>query len=358
MHFLIIDDSVADARVLKAMLGQACPEGFEVSFASSGAEALRLLQNHEYDCLFLDYRLEDSAEWSVLRRIRELQMDIPIIAISGYGNEQVAVEGLKLGAQDYLVKDALTAETVHRALHNAIEKVTMTRNLLAQQKELRDFAHMAAHDLQAPLRRIAQLSEFLQEDLEGSLNEKSATHLEMIATNATRLQSLVKNLIDYARHGSSETPLREVSLQQVVAAAIQNLEVVIQEANAQVTVGEMPSIMGDEVMLILLFQNLVSNAIKFRDKRVPEIRINAMHESSQWTIEIADNGIGIAEKDIDTIFAPFKRLHSQREFEGSGIGLATCRKIVDQHQGKIWARSKQGEGTTLYVSFPDTVSTS
>ena len=180
MRFLIIDDSPADARVLQAMLRQAFQEDFEVVHVLSGPEGREQLGDEPFDCVFLDYLLEDSRGWEVLRSVREDGHDVPIIAISGAGSEQVAVEGLKLGAQDYLVKDSLTADSVRRAVTNSIEKVKLSRELSLRQQELRDFAHMAAHDLQAPLRRIAQLSEFLKEDLEGKLDDSTSSNLQLI----------------------------------------------------------------------------------------------------------------------------------------------------------------------------------
>ena len=354
MRFLIIDDSAADSQLLQAMLRQGWPQTFEVERAASGAEGLAMLEAQVFDCVFLDYRLEDSHDWNILDQIRESGNDLPIVAISGHGNEQVAVEGLKLGAQDYLVKDAMTPETIQRALTNAIERVKLARELAQRQQEMRDFAHMAAHDLRAPLRRIHQLAEFLKEDLAGKLDESSANHVELIGTNAMRLEALVKGLIDFARHGASERPLRKVSLEQARDAALENLELDILESNAQITSQPLPEVLGDDVTLALLFQNLLANAIKFRGDKVPQIQVSVAHENGFWTISIADNGIGIPAEYHDVIFTPFRRLNNQRQYEGSGIGLATCKRIVDQHGGKIWAVSEVAQGTTFCFTLPST----
>ncbi|PQO28885.1 sensor histidine kinase [Blastopirellula marina] len=353
MRFLIIDDSAADARVLQAMLSQACPEGFDVVHVLSAVEGYDQLQQQEFDCVFLDYRLEESKEWEVLEKIRESENDVPIIAISGFGSERIAVEGLKLGAQDYLVKDSLTAETVHRALTNAIEKVRLARELAKRQQELNDFAHMAAHDLQAPLRRIAQLSEFLKEDLEGQLDQTCATNVELIGTNARRLQALVQSLIEFARYGSLENRRQPVSLDQVRDAALFNLDMQIREAGATIHSEPLPEVVGDETTLTLLFQNLISNAIKFRGDKAPFVRISAKREDHHWQISLADNGIGIKKEYQDKIFTPFRRLHAQREYEGSGIGLATCQKIVERHGGRIKVESEPGNGSTFHFTIPD-----
>lgn len=354
MHLLIIDDSLADTRLLQAMLSQAWPQRFDVAHSLSGREGLHQLEESEFDAVFLDYRLEDAHDWEVLTKIRETGSDVPIIAISGQGNENVAVESLKLGAQDYLVKDTLTPDTVRRALSNAIEKVGLVRELAQRQRELTNFARMAAHDLQAPLRRITQLADFLHEDLEGKINEESATHVQMIGQNAERLQALVKNLIDFALHGDLRRPQQTASLEVAKEVALQNLVVPIEESGAVVECdGALPDVWGDQVALGLLFQNLISNAIKFCRDAKPHVRISATREATGWRIAVADNGIGIEPKNCESIFAPFQRLHTQKEFEGSGIGLATCKRIVLKHEGRIWAESELGKGTTISFTIPD-----
>lgn len=352
MRFLIIDDSPADARVLQAMLKQAFGDDYQAIHVLNGSEGCQQLENQPFDCVFLDYLLEDSDGWEVLRNAREAGHDVPIIAISGAGSEQVAVEGLKQGAQDYLVKDSLTADSIRRAVNNSMERVKLSRELAQRQQELRDFAHMAAHDLQAPLRRIAQLSEFLKEDLEGSLDDSTASNLQLIGTNALRLQALVQGLIEFAKYGSIEHNFVPISLENIRDAALYNLELQIQDAHAKVHSDPLPQVLGDEVTLTSLMQNLISNGIKFRGEANPEIHIRAKRDGNMWQISISDNGIGIAAKDIDRLFVPFRRLHAQREYEGSGIGLATCRRIVDQHGGSIWVESESGQGSTFHFTIP------
>ncbi|MBI1247592.1 response regulator [bacterium] len=354
-QFLIVDDSLADARVIETLLKKACPDPFGITHANSSSEGLSQLAERHFDCVFLDYRLEDSSDWDSLERIRASGNDVPIIAISGNGNEHVAVESLKLGAQDYLVKGTLTVEAVQRALSNAIEKVTLARKLAVSMKELQEFTQIASHDLQAPLRRIAQLSQFLREDLGEKLDDQSSSNLRMIDVNARRLLDLVRSLITYARQGSFKNPGLEVHLGDAVRSAMENLDVVVQETDAKIEVGDLPTVAGDQTTLVSLFQNLLSNAIKFRGQSRPEVRIDARQVDSHWLISVGDNGIGISQENLQRIFTPFHRLHSQSEVEGSGIGLATCKKIVQQHGGSIWAESEPGQGTTFCISLPELV---
>ena len=167
-----------------------------------------------------------------------------------------------------------------------------------------------------------------------------------------RLQALVQGLIEFAKYGNIEHNFVPLSLEKIRDAALYNLEMSLEEANAKVNSDTLPTVLGDEVTLTSLMQNLISNGIKFRGEVEPEIHITAKPDGSSWQISISDNGIGIEAKNIDRLFVPFRRLHAQREYEGSGIGLATCRRIVDQHGGRIWVDSEQGKGSTFHFTLP------
>jgi light-regulated signal transduction histidine kinase (bacteriophytochrome) len=164
-------------------------------------------------------------------------------------------------------------------------------------------------------------------------------------------------LLAYTRVGRSETPLKPVALSGVMQVVMANLEPLIEETRALVSVSSMPEVLGDETVLIQLFQNLVNNALKFRGIAPPVVQVHSQREESVWHITVADNGIGIAPQHHEEIFAPFRRLHAASEYEGSGIGLATCRKIVEQHRGRIWVASNLGQGTTFHITLPDATAT-
>lgn len=350
LRVLLIDDSLADARVIEAHLAQSQPSGLELKRAKQLEDALALLKSETFDCVFLDYLLEHVSGLEVLQVIREAGNDVPVIMVTGCGSEQVAVDAMRLGAEDYLVKGDLTPQGVERALTNAIERVSLARRLAEQQEELKNFASVAAHDLQAPVRRILGFSEALLEDL-ADIEEESRYHLETIAISAKRLQELIKRLLEYTRVGRTSQQLRRVQLDDVVRRALDNLESLLNESSAQIDVASLPTVSGDMVGLVQLLQNLIGNAIKFSDE-VPKIRIDAERAGDQWTVSVVDNGIGIEPEYQSMVFAPFRRLHTQSEYEGTGLGLAICKRIVDQHGGRIWLESEMGQGTAIRFTLP------
>ena len=169
---------------------------------------------------------------------------------------------------------------------------------------------------------------------------------------AIRMRGLIDDLLAYSRVGTKSKPFERVSAQQLVDAALQNLEVAIKECDAEIKVGEMPDVMADSTQLTQLFQNLVANAIKFRGDKKPVVKIDAERDGRKWRFSVSDNGIGISEEYLEQIFLIFQRLHMRSEYEGSGIGLAVCKKIVERHGGKIEVASEVGVGTTFTFAIP------
>ncbi|MDH3598390.1 MAG: ATP-binding protein [Candidatus Tectomicrobia bacterium] len=353
LTIVAVDDNPADFGILRRRLHDIPDLDCNIIHCPTAAAVKEVLANERVDCLFLDYHLGAQTGLDVLSEIRAAGNDVPVITLTGQGNEAVAVEAMKRGAQDYLAKADLTPEALHLAIDNALEKVALTRKLAETQDELKQFASTAAHDLKAPLRRIRQFCQRLQEKCQNKLDKEEYELLDFVVQNADQMHRLVEALLAYTRVGRSETPLKPVALSGVMQVVMANLEPIIEESRALVSVGAMPEVLGDETVLIQLFQNLVHNAIKFRDLTPLVVQVNSQLEGSVWHITVTDNGIGIAPQHHDEIFAPFRRLHAASEYEGSGIGLATCRKIIDQHHGRIWVESNPGQGTTFHLTLPD-----
>lgn len=352
LQILVIDDSLADTHVLRAYLNQACPGGFDLTHTNCAAAGLAALGAVDFDCVFLDYMLDGDSGLELLQQVRASGNDVPIIAISGNGCEEVAVQALKLGAQDYMVKGVLTPEAVERALSNAIEKVALSRQLKEKHQELEEFSYVAAHDLRGPLSSVHMLVSLLLDGACGEFEPEAKKILRRVEASTLNMSHLLDALLDYAETGRSQKPLEPVDLSTVLSIVLENLSARIASTNASVEFTQLPVVMGDDVALTQLLQNLLANAIKFCVNRSPEINITAGFEDGRWTISVTDNGIGIAPRDQQRIFAPFRRLHKAGDFEGCGIGLATCKKIVEQHGGTIGVKSQLGEGTTLYFSLP------
>lgn len=352
LNLLIIDDSLGDARFLLSLLTQALGDSFDALHVESAADARHEMAQGRFDCVFLDYLLEGDSGLEVIRAIRAAGDDTPIIAVSGNGSEEVAVEALSLGAQDYMVKAGLTPAGVKRSLTNAIEKVRFKRLLAEQRRDLEDFAHVAAHDLREPLAGVILFVEWLQDRFADQADDQARGVFTRVLDGADNMSRLLDALLEYAEVGRSQQPLEAVGLAEVVDAATANLQRRIQQTGAVIEADGLPTVLGDRFGLVQLLQNLLANAIKFSGDATPVIRIGARAEQGRWLVSVADNGIGVAPEDHDKIFAPFRRLHQKSEYEGSGIGLATCKRIIAQHEGEIWVESELGVGTTFWFTLP------
>jgi PAS domain S-box-containing protein len=218
--------------------------------------------------------------------------------------------------------------------------------------DLQQFAYVTSHDLQEPLRGIITFSQMLTRRYGGRLDAEADQFLQYIASSAYRMKGLIDSLLTYSRVVNSEAmPLAPVSLSAAVHWAMMNLQTIIEESHALVTFDELPTVKADHVQLVQLFQNLISNAIKYRKTdEAPQIHVSAEQREDECVISVRDNGIGIHPKYRDRIFGVFKRLHGA-EIPGTGIGLAICKRIVERHGGRIWVESEPGQGATFYLHF-------
>lgn len=226
-----------------------------------------------------------------------------------------------------------------------------SEELSASNQELEQFAYVASHDLQEPLRSITNFVGLLEKK-SGDKNKDTELYFKFILTATSKMQSLIKDLLDFSRVGRNMS-FTQVDCNQILKETIVDLDLSIQESQAKITSDFLPVLPGNGTELKRLFLNLISNAIKFRTKeRTPEIAITVEEKVSEYLFAIKDNGIGIKEQYIPKLFVIFQRLNKAEDYSGTGIGLATCKKIVNQHNGKIWIESKWGEGTTFYFTLP------
>src|SRR5579884_4253027 len=217
-------------------------------------------------------------------------------------------------------------------------------------EDLQRFAYAASHDLQEPMRTIASFSQLLARRNEGKLDEDSRLFLRIILNGVDRMVTLIRDLMEFARHTSTESPPPvAVDCNTVLGLALQHLQFKIAETGASIAFDRMPVVLSHETRLLQVFQNLIGNALKYCERK-PEIAITARREGSFWVIAIKDNGIGIPQEHQERIFGLFQRLHTREQYPGSGIGLATCKRIIEQYGGRIWVESTPGEGSTFYFT--------
>ncbi|MCE9573999.1 MAG: PAS domain S-box protein [Deltaproteobacteria bacterium] len=217
--------------------------------------------------------------------------------------------------------------------------------------ELEQFAYIASHDLQEPLRMVASFTELLAQRYKGRLDERADRYIHFAVDGAKRMQRLVADLLAYSRVGSQGQPLVPVASEAVAREVVQMLAPLIRTSGATVEVGPLPIVLADEVQLRQLFQNLIGNAIKFRGEAAPVVRIRAALVDERWQFEVADNGIGIEMQYADRIFLMFQRLHERGTYDGSGIGLSIAKRILERHGGRMWFTSTVGAGTTFHFTL-------
>lgn len=395
VKILAVDDREDNLLSIETILEQ---ENYTIVKATSGRAALKiLLQQQDFTLILMDVQMPDMNGFETASLIyeREKLRDIPIIFITAHNQgEERMFEGYKMGGVDFIYKpinpellrykvsvfvelyqkthQLLNHERKLLAANRKLEQEVQERRvkeekirLLNEQllennlqlkttiEELDRFAYVASHDLQEPLRKILVFSDKLQTKYKDSLETEVTQSLEKIAKASARMQSLISDLLKFSRQTTANEDFVAIPLDQLLQDVIADLEVEIEKSSAQIHLDSLQEIWGIPSQIRQLFQNLLSNAIKFRKKgEVPVVRIYGETWNGLKRIIVQDNGIGFDPKYTDEIFMVFKRLHSYHEFEGSGVGLSICKKIIDRHSGFLKAESKIGEGSKFIVEFP------
>ena len=356
LRLVVVEDNPSDVELVKHALKKG---GFdaECTVVQTAEDFRNALRKNGYEIVLADYSLPAWNGLETVEVLRQEGLDVPVIVVTGALGDTRAVECIKQGAADYVVKDHLVRlpDAVRRALR---EKKLRDDNRQAQEelarsnRDLEQFAYVASHDLQEPLRMVAAYTQLLAQRYQGKLDENADKYIHYAVDGALRMQTLVQDLLAFSRVGREGDKAILVDVNLAVQAALINLQSTIQDSNAQVQFGQLPSIVAEQSQLTQLFQNLIGNAIKFRGKEPPRITISAEKRDREWILSVADNGIGIPPEYAETIFVIFKRLHTREEYAGSGIGLAICKKVVEQHGGRIWMESEPGKGSTFKVALP------
>jgi len=227
-----------------------------------------------------------------------------------------------------------------------------TLELERSNKELEQFAYVASHDLQEPLRMVASYTRLLEKRYKDKLDNDAKNFINFAVDGTNRMQGLINALLSYSRVGTRGKAFESTDSHSVLGQALANLSTMIKENHVIVTNDDLPTVMADEIQLVQLFQNLISNAIKFHGKEQPRVHISAEDKDDRWLFSVRDNGISFDPEYKDRIFAVFQRLSTRDKYPGTGIGLAICKKIVERHNGRIWVDAEPGKGSTFYFTIP------
>lgn len=359
LDILIVDDSPADREMLRRCLENAplrCGKIARIREASSGSEALDACQDGQPDCMIIDYRLPDITGLDFLRDMSPYMPNQhpPVIVVTGNGSEAVAADTVRLGATDYLTKDRLTRNSIRRSVDTAVERFRIQRQLRRyhaalerSNADLTNFAARLAHDLRNPINFVKGYSEMLQ--LAPNMpDEKRNEYLGNITEGLDRMDRMLHALYQFSTVKQDKALAGCVPLDGVFADLRKLMTDKIEEAGAELVLPETaPAVIGDQGLLLLLLQNLIGNSLKYRGEAPPRIRVTVREREHQVIVAVADNGRGVPEEHRERIFEMFHRVDPELGIEGSGIGLATCRRIVERHDGSIWCESNAGGGSVL-----------
>jgi signal transduction histidine kinase len=398
LKILLVDDRPANLLTLESVLGSL---GQELVTANSGQEALEYLLEDDFAVIVLDVKMPgiDGFETAVLIRERERSRDTPILFLTANKAEEHVFRGYYKGAVDFiqkpinpevlrskvsvfvdlslktemlrrqarmlqarnaeleqLVLERQRAEQIALALNAELENRVRARTaeLVRSNDELRQFAYASSHDLKEPMRTIASYTQLLSQRYTDRLDGDGREFLNYVVDAVRRMDMLLTDLLTYSQHlGSQPSAVKPVNAEAVLIGVLMNMRASIQDTNAVVTHDPLPpDVMTDFAQFGQVLQNLISNAIKYRKPDVaPAIHISVEDSDSEWTFCVQDNGVGIGANYKEQVFGIFKRLHG-RDYPGTGMGLAICKKIIERHSGRIWVESEEGVGSKFCFTIP------
>ena len=246
-----------------------------------------------------------------------------------------------------MIEDITTRKNLEIKMENLVEKLEISN------KELEQFAYVSSHDLKEPLRMITSFLQLLNRRYTNQLDDDANDFINYAVEGAKRMDKMINDLLEYSRIGNTEKEFKYYQSEKLLETAILNLKSSIENNNASITYDRLPLIYVNDLQIVQLFQNLIGNSIKYRKEENPKIHISADNVDDEYIFSVKDNGIGMDKNHLNRIFTIFQRLHSREEYDGTGIGLAISKRILQKHRGKIWVESELGKGTTFYFSIPN-----
>jgi signal transduction histidine kinase len=347
-RLLTVDDNALEREIMAQTLAMAFPEA-EICSVSDPTEVEGLCGKSAFDCVLIDYNMPEMDGLTLARALRAVDSYLPIVMVTSVGDEMLVAEAIRSGISDYIVKSRVAADSMRRIVDRTVRAAMQARLIDQQHEELENFAYALAHDFKQPIRQIITFSQMLADELSGVEVGSAQKHLAFLGHAATRLDALVDVMVQYTLL-SQPPKLSAVNLNRVLAAVGASLATLLEERGAEiVAIGRAPSVQGNETLMNQVLQNLIVNGIRYNKSATPRVELSFRRDAEDWVLAIRDNGIGISAEYLADIFKPLIRLHSAKEYPGTGLGLTLARKAILAQQGKIWCESTPGQGSTFFV---------
>ena len=362
VRILLLEDNAGDAYLVKEQLKEIDRAKFEIEEAQSLEQATDLLRSNFYDAILLDLTLPDCRGLETFVRVNQHAVSTAIVIISGTTEEELAIKAVKEGAQDYLEKGKIQPHTLYKTIQYAIERKSIAEQLIERtqelefaNQELEAFNYTVSHDLRNPLSFIKGMSSLLLNKKRAHpLEEQDRLCLERIHRSSIRIEQITKNLLDLSLAQRSQITLAKIDLAKIASKVANSLQQLQPQREVNFIIAPNLFAEADELLIELVLENLLGNAWKYTQSvDRPAIEFGKQERDSQTAYYVKDNGIGFAVEadEARLLFVPFKRLSNSSGFEGTGIGLATVKNIVERHQGQVWCESEAGKGAIFYFTL-------
>jgi len=362
LRVLLVEDNAADLDLILNELRRSFDLTSDV--VQTAEEFRQRVKTMDPDVVLADYNLGQWRGTEALAILHEEGLDIPLILVSGVLGDVVAVDCIKIGITDYVLKDslgrlpvavraALKDKKLRQERRQAQEELGQkVEELSRSNRDLEQFAYVASHHLQEPLRVVTANTHLLAQRYRGRLDEQANNYIDQALDGVRRMHGLIQDLLAFSRYAWQEAGPRSTDCNEAVAQAMKNLPAAILESGATIKYEGLPRLMANGSQLRQVFQTLIENAIRFRSPEAPVVEISAEKQGAEWMLSVADNGIGIPTEHAEEIFVIFHRLDASTKNPGNGIGLSICKKIIERHGGNIAAIPRAGGGTIFKFTLP------
>jgi signal transduction histidine kinase len=347
-NLLAVDDNAFDREIMNQTLATAFPDA-RIRCVADPRDVEGLCVDEHFDCVLLDQNMPEMDGLTLAGRLRATDAHMPIILVTSIGDEMLAAEAMRGGVSDYLTKSRLSTEAARRVIDRAIQSATQQRLIDQQHDELETFAYALAHDFKQPIRQIMTFSQLISDELNKIANAGVQKHLGFLIHAAGRLDKLVDMMVQYTLL-SQPPELTDVHLETVIESIRSSLTPLLSELGGELVVRDARTVVrGNETLMIQVLQNLIVNGLRYNRSSIPRVDVDVRSEGEDCVIDVRDNGIGIAPEFLAEIFKPLIRLHSHKEYPGSGLGLTMARKAMVAQKGEISCTSEPDQGSVFSV---------